>query len=74
MLHPMFFALCCICVMFTQVTQTLQKDLLHMDSLACLLADVTLHRPLQMDSENSDTFQQQQNGWAFCKTWFMTQS
>jgi hypothetical protein len=53
---------------FRQVNQTLQKDLLYMDSLACLLAeDVTLHLPLQIDSASSDTFQQQQNGWALCK-------
>jgi len=55
-------------VMLRKVTQTLQKDLLYMDSLACLLAeDVTLHLPLQMDSASNATFQQQQNGWAFCK-------
>jgi len=54
--------------LFRQVTQTSQKDLLYMGSLACLLAeDVTLHLPLQMDSASSDTFWQQQNGWAFCK-------
>jgi hypothetical protein len=54
--------------MFRQVTQILQKDLLYMDSLACLLAeDVKIHLPLQMDSASSDTFWQQQNGWAFCK-------
>jgi len=57
--------------MFRQVTQTLQKDLLYMDSSACLLAeDVTLHLPLQMDSASSDTFRQQQNVWAFCKIIF----
>jgi len=54
-------------VTFRQVTQTLQKELLYMNSLACLSADVTLHLPLQMDSASSDTFRQQQNGWAFCK-------
>ena len=71
----MFLLYVAFVAMFRQVTQTLQKDLLYMDTLACLLAeDVTLHLPLQMDSASSDTFRQQQNGWAFCNMWFMTQS
>jgi hypothetical protein len=53
--------------MFRQATQTLQKDLLHMDSLPCFLADVTLHLPLQMDSANSDTFQQNKMAGLFAR-------